>query len=637
MASASQENINLQVAQGRQQENSDNNSANRPPPAKIARERWSDSNKNKYKSRGASDVKNICLRDRVNQFPNQHLCVRGNAIFCNACKEVISSKKSIVVSHCSSKKHESGKAQLQKSKLRDQTIAEALSREKSQKESTLPLAERAYRQQVVEEFLKAGIPIHKVDKLRPLLEKNGYRLTGSSNLGQYISLTFKQETERIKQEISAPGSTEMTRDVSVIFDGSTRQGEAIAIIVRFINDDWVITQRLMRIDICAKSVNSEQLARVLNECLSVEYGIKANSLLAAMRDGASVNQAALNRIAFIFPNLLNVVCFSHTLDNVGNHLLIPTLLQFGNLWIRLFSHSHQAKLAWQDLTGRKPKSHSETRWWSKWEIYQQLLEQFGDVGRFLEMAKDAKFCAQIVPQLQAIMSDPRRLIDLKLELAVTIDVGQHFVKATYYLEGDGPLVFSCYEKLKAVAEACQNPHFPNVRAVAVSIANQDPTQNVETLEQRAKECVQPAIRWFLRKFNVELYNTVSAFKAARIMCPVAVQWLAPTAETIKTLKIFPFLNNDATIDALVKELPQYVAAAQDVIISSEGKKVEWWKHHAEQLPNWSSAVKKVLLVQPSSAAAERAFSILNASFNDQQHHALSDYLQASVMLQYNKR
>ena len=40
---------------------------------------------------------------------------------------------------------------------------------------------------------------------------------------------------------------------------------------------------------------------------------------------------------------------------------------------------------------------------------------------------------------------------------------------------------------------------------------------------------------------------------------------------------------------------------------------------------------------PSSAAAERALSILNASFNDQQHHALSDYLQASVMLQYNKR
>ena len=201
----------------------------------------------------------------------------------------------------------------------------------------------------MEEFLKAGIPIGKVDRLRPLLEKNGYHLTHSAHLGQYVSLIFKQEVERIKKELSLPGEN-MTRDVSVIFDGSTRQVEAIAIILRFINDDWMITQRLIRIDICSKSVKSEELARVLNEALCVEFGIKANSLLAAMRDGASVNQAALDRIALIFPKMLNIVCFSCTLDNVGKHLEIPTLLEFGNLWVRLFSHSHKAKLAWQDLT-----------------------------------------------------------------------------------------------------------------------------------------------------------------------------------------------------------------------------------------------------------------------------------------------
>jgi hypothetical protein len=67
----------------------------------------------------------------------------------------------------------------------------------------------------------------------------------------------------------------------------------------------------------------------MSVCLSVEYGIRANPLLATMRDGASVNQAALNGIAFIFPNLLNFICFSHTLDNVGNHLVIPTRLEFG--------------------------------------------------------------------------------------------------------------------------------------------------------------------------------------------------------------------------------------------------------------------------------------------------------------------
>lgn len=51
----------------------------------------------------------------------------------------------------------------------------------------------------------------------------------------------------------------------------------------------------------------------------------------------------------------------------------------------------------------------------------------------------------------------------------------------------------------------------------------------------------------------------------------------------------------------------------------------------------ASAVKKVLLVQPSLVAAERVFSILNSSFNDQQEHTLVDYLQASVMTQYNKQ
>ena len=42
-------------------------------------------------------------------------------------------------------------------------------------------------------------------------------------------------------------------------------------------------------------------------------------------------------------------------------------------------------------------------------------------------------------------------MNLKLELAATIDVGEHFVKATYFLEGDGPLVVACYEKLSAVS------------------------------------------------------------------------------------------------------------------------------------------------------------------------------------------
>ena len=107
---------------------------------------------------------------------------------------------------------------------------------------------------------------------------------------------------------------------------------------------------------------------------------------------------------------------------------------------------------------------------------------------------------------------------------------------------------------------------------------------------------------------------------------MTVGWLRPTRASVEALRVFPFLDNDATIDGLVRELPQYITATQDVAIESEERKVEWWKVHEERLPNWSSAVKKVLLVQPSSAAAERAFSLLSASFHEHAARAAVHFL-----------
>ena len=108
------------------------------------------------------------------------------------------------------------------------------------------------------------------------------------------------------------------------------------------------------------------------------------------------------------------------------------------------------------------------------------MVQFGDVARFVEEARDANVFPQLLPQLQAILSNPQRLMNLKLELAATIDVGEHFVKATYFLEGDGPLVFACYEKLSAVSQFFQAPCFPNVRAIATAIAEEDPSERNST-------------------------------------------------------------------------------------------------------------------------------------------------------------
>ena len=44
----------------------------------------------------------------------------------------------------------------------------------------------------------------------------------------------------------------------------------------------------------------------------------------------------------------------------------------------------------------------------------------------------------------------------------------------------------------------------------------------------------------------------------------------------------------------------------------------------------SGTVFSVLDRLPSSTASERPFSLLNSSFNDQQHQSLQDYVEASI-------
>ena len=112
--------------------------------------------------------------------------------------------------------------------------------------SSLSMDTRVYRVCVVEQFLKSGIPISKIDDLRSLLEEGTYRLTHSSHLAEYIPVIHEEEKKRIKREIGC-------QEVSAIFDGRTRLGEALAIVVRFF-EGWSIQQRVVKWSMLAKSL-----------------------------------------------------------------------------------------------------------------------------------------------------------------------------------------------------------------------------------------------------------------------------------------------------------------------------------------------------------------------------------------------
>ena len=91
-----------------------------------------------------------------------------------------------------------------------------------------------------------------------------------------------------------------------------------------------------------------------------ELSVSPQLVLAGMRDRASVNSVAMRTIGVIYNNMLDVGCFSHTLDHVGEKMKTPLLDRFMTNWINLFSRSPKARLLWKDQSGISILFHSNT-------------------------------------------------------------------------------------------------------------------------------------------------------------------------------------------------------------------------------------------------------------------------------------
>ena len=218
-----------------------------------------------------------------------------------------------------------------------------------------------FRVKVVKTFLCAGVPISEVNVFRELFEETGFQLTDMRYMFDLIPFILKEIETKIKQEIEG-------KHVSAIFDGITHLGEALAIVLRFISPSWTIQRVFFRLQLFTKSLRGEEVARELIRILSTQYDVGPDQLVASTRDRASVNGVAMRTLKVIYPNILDVGCFSHTVNHVGGRFKTPNLSEFATAWLMLFAHSPKAKLLWKEQTGRSMANYSSTRWWCKWEV-----------------------------------------------------------------------------------------------------------------------------------------------------------------------------------------------------------------------------------------------------------------------------
>ena len=119
-------------------------------------------------------------------------------------------------------------------------------------------------------------------------------------------------------------------------------------------------------------------------------------------------------------------------------------------------------------------------------------------------------------------------------------------------------------------------------------------------------------------------------------------WSAYRQNAVKVVKVFDFEKDNAAILSWHYQMYLRIEADQ----AEDRKKRKGCRYCTSKsgtcrcykgLIAWWQAAKLCALVMPSSAAAERVFSILNNLYNDQQTRALVDSILVSLYLAYNKR
>ena len=149
------------------------------------------------------------------------------------------------------------------------------------------------------------------------------------------------------------------------------------------------------------------MAREIITVLAQQYNVQNSSLCAAMRDGASVNGAAMRTVKVVFPKVVDVHCFSHAIDGIDSHLNIPTLRRFLQLWNALFGHSPATRIAWKRM-GISNKSYAPMRWRSWWEVANQIMLQFAEIHPFLQAILQEAANKATPRQLDECSPTPRR-------------------------------------------------------------------------------------------------------------------------------------------------------------------------------------------------------------------------------------
>ena len=196
-------------------------------------------------------------------------------------------------------------------------------------------------------------------------------------------------------------------------------------------------------------MNSGHLCNAIHRGLSSRR-LRHDDVKTIALDGCSVNIAVHNEIEYSqkvrwYRNL----CLSHCTNNGGELATFPALSTMWTLLQKVFAGDN-SKIIWQKETNSAWLTYSDTRWFSKYDVYEDLFNHFGDLRAVLENVIKKKYSPANTGKLLLLVTDEGTKWYATIELSAYVECLYMLRNFCYRMEADGDIVFDCGESIDAL-------------------------------------------------------------------------------------------------------------------------------------------------------------------------------------------
>jgi hypothetical protein len=299
------------------------------------------------------------------------------------------------------------------------------------------------------------------------------------------------------------------------FDGSPTFANAEAVSINVCTKDYKLHDILVHVALFEGSLTGEELSLHLLHALEKKCKRSMSNARAAHCDRCAVNTKAL-RLIFDpkYAPVSRKPCNPHTLCKPGERFVCPEWDLFRSFLTLMFCHrGAKANVLFRKEFGESAKTGKGVRWHVKYEQaiqtltigLQPLLEKVVRVCVMKEYSKKSSLKLWL-----KATEDPVWLAKATIQLAAVADGGNKFVKWTYSLEGDDPLILTAYKAFAELDDIAMNGVSLRFIPVAAKEAMEILGKLLLTPEQKVKDCETS-----LQAAELCLETTEAEYKANR--------------------------------------------------------------------------------------------------------------------------